>query len=136
MRSDPRPWFVTWLSLGVLIFAIAHLAALIVADGLQQVEISVPPAYLYGKTLVWLAAGLVSAIGLFTGRRWAPNFTKWLAVIYTLWYWVDRATLAASRQALHGWGLSALAMGLIVVLIWWSLSRADILRFFRSTVDE
>lgn len=120
----------------MLIFAIAHLAALTVMDGLQQVELSVPPAYLYGKTLVWSAAGLVSALGLFTGRRWAPAFTKWLAVVYSLWYWVDRLLLAASSQALHGWGLSALVMGLIVVSIWWSLSRSSILRFFRSTVDE
>jgi hypothetical protein len=120
----------------VLIFAIAHLAALVVADGLQQVDLSVPPAYLVGKTLVWSAAGLVSAIGLFTGRRWAPAWTKWLALIYILWYWVDRVALAASDQAIHGWGLSAMALGLIVILIWWSLSRSDILRFFRSTVDE
>jgi hypothetical protein len=120
----------------VLIFAIAHLAALIVIGGLQQVDLSVPPAYLYGRTVLWSAGGLISALGLFTGRRWAPAYTKWLAVVYTLWYWVDRLTLAASSQALQGWGLSALVMGLFVVCIWWSLSRDNVLRFFRSTVDE
>jgi hypothetical protein len=100
------------------------------------VDLNVHPAYLYGKTLVWSAAGLIGALGLFTGRRWAPAWTRWLAVIYTLWYWVDRLAVAASDQALHGWQLSALVMGLIVIFIWWSLSRSNILRFFRSTVDE
>lgn len=136
MPSDSRPWLVTWLSLGVLIFAIAHLAALGVIDGLQQADFSVPLAYLYGKPVVWSAAGLIATLGLFTGRRWAPALTKGLALIYTFWYWMDRLVLTASSQALHGWKLTALVMGLINILIWWSLSRSDSLRFFRSTIHE
>jgi hypothetical protein len=136
LPSNIRPWLVTWLSLGVLIFAIAHLAALGVTAGLDQVQLSVPPFYLYGKTLVWAAAGLVCAIGLFTGRRWAPAWTKWLALIYIAWYWVDRLLFSASDEALGSWKLSALLMGMIVGFIWWSLSRSKIQRFFRSTIDE
>lgn len=136
MPSNLRPWLVTWLSLGVLIFAIAHLAALSVTSGLSQVQLNVSPFYLYGKTLVWAGAGLIAAVGLFAGRRWAPAWTKWLALVYAAWYWVDRLAFTASSQALKSWKLSALLMGLIVVLIWWLLSRSHVLRFFRSTLDE
>ena len=120
----------------MLIFAIAHLIALSITAGLSQVQLSVHPIYLYGKTLVWAAAGLLSAAGLFTGRPWAPTWTRWLALIYCLWYWVDRLLFSASDEALASWKLPALLMGLIVGFIWWSLSRKKVQRFFRSTIDE
>jgi hypothetical protein len=120
----------------VLIFAIAHLAAFGVTPGLAEVQLSVPPLYVYGKTLVWAATGLMGAIGLFTGRRWAPAWVRILTLAYIIWYWIDRLLFTASTDALQSWKLPALLMALIAVFIGWSLSRTKTLRYFRSTVDE
>jgi hypothetical protein len=120
----------------VLIFSIAHVAALSVTSGLAEVQLSVPLLYLYGKTLVWAGVGLIGTVGLFTGRRWAPGWVRGITLAYVLWYWIDRLLLTASTDARQSWIFPALLMALIAVLIWWSLSRAKIQRYFRSSVDE
>lgn len=120
----------------MLIFAIAHLAALNVTSGLAEVLLNVPLLYLYGKTLVWATVGLIGAVGLFTGRRWAPGWVKGVTLGYIFWYWIDRLLFTASTDARQSWKLPTLLMAFLAVLIWWSLSRTKVHRYFRSSVDE
>ncbi|MFP3853835.1 MAG: hypothetical protein ACLFWD_06025 [Anaerolineales bacterium] len=99
MTSPKRPKLVTALSLGVLILATLQLARFALSLSLPPLPLSIPPIYLTLTGGLWGLGSLVAVWGLFTGRPWAPGYTRWGMAAYTLWYWVDRLLFVQSAYA-------------------------------------
>jgi hypothetical protein len=44
---------------------------------------------------------LADAVGLFTGRGWAPRATVLVGAAFLIWFWADRLLLVRSEYALR-----------------------------------
>ncbi len=123
-----RPWVVTCLSLVVLTFSAVQFIGLSAWFRLPDLALTVPGWYLPGKSLVWGIAALVGSVGLFSGKPWSTGVLRWLAILYLLWFWVDRLIVRSAsfgRQALPLYGtLISLACLLILWMLGWESTRA------------
>ena len=130
MRSRRRPRYVTWLSLGVLIFSGCYLARLVLGLDLPDIPLNIPLWYLPLTGAVWGGMGITAAYGLFRGHTWAPALTRWGTLAFELWYWSDRLFLARSHYLDITWP-AALAITLLTILtLFWLLSRPAARHFF------
>ena len=116
-----RPWYLTWLTVLVLFFALLNLLRMLAAlrqwSYLKELPLSVAPLYLALSGAFWFAAGLPLAIGLWFGRRWART-AAWIAgLMYLLYYWVDRVWLAQPQTLATRWPFALmLSIGLLIFL--------------------
>jgi hypothetical protein len=127
-----RPASVTWLALGVLIFSGVHLLRLVQA--VQQWEflselLQISPFYLALTGLLWGAAGILAAWGLWQGKGWAPGFTRLLVLAFLVYSWLDRLLLAGQRT---NWPFAVAASLIVLLLIFWILSRHKARTFFEA----
>jgi hypothetical protein len=130
--SPPRPFSVTILALGVLTIAgfnlIRFYQAIRLWDFLSEFP-NVSPLYLAASGLVWGAAGLALAWGLWRGYAPARRLTLIFAVVYTLYNWIDR--LWVSKPGLSANLPFSAGVNLILLLITtWILTRPRVLAFF------
>jgi hypothetical protein len=89
------------------------------------------PVYQGLSGIVWGAAGVPIAWGLWHGARWAARLMPSAAVIYTVYAWIDRLLL---RRGLEEYALP-FAIGTTVILlasIFLILSRPRVKSFFRE----
>jgi len=131
-KSPPRPLSVTLLALGVLTIAGFNLIRFFQAIqlwGFLSEFPTVSPPYLAASGLIWGAAGLALAWGLWRGYALARLFTFIFAVAYTLYYWIDRLWVSSP-------GFSAnlpfsAGLNLILLLVTaWILTRPRARSFF------
>lgn len=118
-----RPRFVTWLSVGVLTLAAVYLTRLGASLSAPVLPLTVPLLYLSLTGGVWGGVGLVLAFGLWTGRPWAPGWTRWTGVAFALWFWADRLLWMQSEFARNTLPLTAAATALALAVVWWGLRR-------------
>ena len=130
MKSSQRPRYVTWLSLGVLIFSGSYLARLVLGLDLPDIPLNVPHWYLPLTGAVWGGMGIAAAYGLFRGHSWAPALARWGALAFALWYWSDRLFLARSHYLDITWPVALAVTLLMVTLLFWLLSRSAAGHFF------
>ncbi|MGH2607278.1 MAG: hypothetical protein ACRDG5_11870 [Anaerolineales bacterium] len=128
-----RPPFVTWLTVGVLTLAAVYLTRLGASLSAPVLPLTVPPIYLSLTGGLWGGVGLVAAFGLWTGRPWAPAWTRWTAVALAVWFWADRLLWAQSEFARLTRPLAAAMTALILAVVWWGLARPGIRHFFQET---
>lgn len=114
---------VTLLSLGVLTLAAVFLTRL--AAGLRSPSLpkTIPAWYLPLTGAVWGGGGLLLVVGMLTGKRWAPAFTRLGAVAFTVWYWTDRLLLAKSDYAAVTRPADAAICVMAMVVLFWGLNR-------------
>jgi len=128
-----RPGGVTWLAAGVFLLAAGN--TLRAVNGLhrqaflEELELSVPPAYLILSGAFWALAGLALAAGLWRGAAWAGRLTFPAALVYSAHFWVDRLALAASSLANLNWPFTAGVNALALAVIWLVLRRTEVRRF-------
>src|SRR5690554_4030523 len=90
----PRPRSVTFLALMVL--SLAAFNAWGVVQGvtrytwLTELPLSLPPAYLVGRSLVWAVAFAALAVGLWRLREWARVGTLAGFTLYLAQGWAER----------------------------------------------
>lgn len=133
-----RPWSVTMLAIGVLIFSGFHLLRFMWALELWDFLIGllpIHPLYLALSGLVWSLIGLIMTWGLWRGHRWAP-LTTFLAVLaYSMYYWLDRLILSPS-----GGGSNlpfAIAANLVLlIVVGWILYRRKSKAYFGEMNDR
>lgn len=135
LRSSKRPLYVTWLSLGVLIFSGWYIARLALGLDLPDIPLSVPHWYMSLTGAVWGAMGLAIAYGLFSGHSWARTLARWGALAFAVWYWTDRLFIARSHYLDISWP-PALAITLLTLLgLFWLLSRPAARNFFGESIS-
>ena len=130
--KSPSLFSVTLVAL--LVLTIASLSLLRLALSLLQGQFlgslpGVSPLYLALTGLAWAAAGFVLLWGLWRRKRWAPRAVCWGALLYSLYYWLDRIFLSdwlKSRTPPANLAFSAGLTLVILVFIFWTLSRPKI----------
>ena len=91
-----RPRRLTLLALGLLVLACLNLTRAVLAvrdwDFLNQwAEVS--PLYLMISGLIWTIAGMRGWSGLWWLKRWGAGFTRGLALVFSLYTWLERLFL-------------------------------------------
>lgn len=94
LRRPSRVTLVAWL---VLTIASVHLIRFIQAI-LQwdfQVEVAaVSPLYLVSTGVIWVVVAFPLGWGLLYGKTWSARVVFYTALVYTLYYWLDRIFVA------------------------------------------
>lgn len=108
------------------------MAGVLGALRLPNLPLAAPRAYLVVRSGLWALWGLAAAAGAFPGRPWAPVLLRWGGVGLAAWYWVDQILLAQSAYSRLGIPLRAATTLLLLALVWWSLSRPAVQRFFEE----
>lgn len=130
-----RPKIVTLATLGVLTLATLHLARFALAMALPDLPLTVPTIYIPLTGALWAIGGAAVAIGLFSGRRWAPAAARWGGLAYALWFWADRLLLVETDYARRTRPASLALTVLGLAGLWWILHRPKVRNYFRERVE-
>jgi hypothetical protein len=112
-----RPFLVTLLALLVLSITTIHLVRLVQTVALWDFLSSLPgisPGYLAVTGLIGTLLGLALFWGLWRGHPRTPAATRILAILYVLYWWLEKLLAAQSGDSLVNWPFSA---GLSVTLL-------------------
>ena len=140
--KPPRLIGVTLISLAVLTIACLNLLRFILSLGdwqfLSTLE-AISPLYQALTGLVWAITGFVVFWGLWRRKRWAPKAASGWALLYALYYWLDRLFL--TRWLKSGQPPANLAFGMsltlmILVAVFWTLSRPKIKLIYGKPYGE
>jgi hypothetical protein len=101
---------------------------------LQQREfldslLTVHPLYITATGLVWAVVGLALTWGLWFGKGWSARGTQAAALLYSLYFWLDRL-LVSSDGSRYNWPFAVVMNVLLVLLIFWILSNRKAKAFF------
>lgn len=66
----------------------------------------------------------------------SPTVTRVIALAYTLYYWLDRTFVANASAERANWPFAAGMTALLLLYIWWILSRPSSYRFFHRMRPE
>jgi hypothetical protein len=127
--AQRRPWGVTILTLFVLTITCLSLLRLVlslVQWGFLASLPGVSPLYLALSGLVWACLGMILLWGLWRRKPWMPRGFRWSALLYALYYWLDRV-FAAGWLKTDTFPENALFTAcltiLLLIIIFWILSR-------------
>lgn len=133
-----RPLGVTLLALGVLsitgLSVVRFTGSLLQWDFLAQV-LPITPLYLLLTGAAAALLGLPLSWGLWRGARWAPGLARLAAVAGAALEWFDRLVLAAPPARLN-WPFAAVLQAVILVWIFWMLSRSTSMVFFGESYGD
>lgn len=135
-QDDARPKSVTLLIVLVLIMGVINIVRFIQTIKLWEflLEIlSISPVYLALTGFLWGFMGLILALGLFRGKKWAAKLMLFVPVFYFVYVWIDRLLIRvpASKNSNNPFvaGLSVL----LLLLVYWTLSRKKVKAYFGET---
>jgi hypothetical protein len=134
-----RPISVTFLV--VLVLTIGVLNLLRAVQTVKQWEflgelLPISPTYFVISGLVWGLLGLVIAGGLFLGGGWAPRLLRVTSLIYMIYIWLDRLVLRDPSSRYPGSMFFAVLSIIILVIIFWILSRQNVRAYFGETHEH
>jgi hypothetical protein len=139
LEKPLRPFSVTLLTIGVLILAGVNLIRLVQSLRLWEFLNSLRPQlplYLAITGLVWGLVGLLVAWGMWTGQHWAPVITRLAALAYTLYFWFDRLFIRQQVALNANWPFAAVATLVVLIFVFWTLSRRKAKNYFGETHDR
>lgn len=125
-ETTPERTFELWLLiLGLLVVSLLGWLRLQFVIGawqfLQQTGFEPGPVYQAIFGAVWGLGGLVCAVALRAGWRWAPWATRLVVVLLGAWYWVDTLVFSRAPDALINWpyqlGLTLLCVGFTLLVL-------------------
>mgnify|MGYP006971720751 CR=1 FL=1 len=89
-----RPFPVTLLAWGVLILtmfnAVRFGSAVAQWDRIVSFMERPGPIYIAVSGLIWALGWLIVFLGLWFGSRWARQITLSMAILYSIYYWIDQ----------------------------------------------
>ena len=148
-----RPTSVTLVALGVLTIASLHLIRLILAiidwHFLETLP-GISPIYLVLTGFLWSVICLPLWWGLWRGLSWAPRLTRWAALAYVLYDWVERGFLTWRNFRQTGlspalpwlsdipanWSFWVITTVILLAYIFWTLSRPKARAFFGESNER
>ena len=127
-----RPASVTYLAVGVLLTAGFNLLRF--WNAFREYEflsglLPFSPLYLVLGGLFWGLTGLVLFFGLWLGKQWAPTLTRIAAIVYTLYFWLDRIFLTSAGIGVN-WLFVLIINIIILALVFLILNRNNARRYF------
>jgi hypothetical protein len=137
LRSS-RPFFVTLLVVEVLILSALNgfrsLEAFRYWQFLSSLSMSISPAYLAISGLLWVLIGIALSWILWRGQPGAPHVLRVFAVVYVLYYWIDRWLLTVSILSAR-WPFALLMTIFGLVLPFVMGTRPKVSAFFAHRVQ-
>jgi hypothetical protein len=134
VQRPSRPWSVTFTAFGVFILAVYYLTrwVAVLRDWEFYREVLIPYAnvYLLVSGLIGSIAGLLLAVGLWTGSRWAPGAIQIGAPLYLMFRWIERLAVdRVNSQIANGPFLLVIS---VLILVWlvWNFSRPTVRQYF------
>ncbi len=141
-----RPWSVTLLMLIVLIITVVNVLRLVLSIRYWEFLTSrsaISPLYLSVTGLIWSLAGFCLLWGLWKAKSWAPRLMEAMALTYALYFWLDHIFLmehplsgvtgAAKALLPSNWQFSAGITVICLAFIAWTVNRAKVKAYFRTT---
>lgn len=129
-----RPWSVTCFTLGVLTLATVNLlrwTQTLRQWSLLQELLPISPVYHLATGLLWMAAGLPLAWGLWKGRPWAPLWSRLATVAYLLYYWVDRLLIADPSTPPVNLPFAIGMSALTLLFVWWFFTLRPVKAYYQ-----
>lgn len=117
----------------MLIFSALSFIRFFASFQVPAIELSVPTWYFTLTGALWGGIGLGLSLGLFAGQIWATILTRWLSVVYVLWYWLDRLLFVKTEYARGSTGAAIGATVIGLSLVFWVLRRSQAVSFFKET---
>lgn len=133
LERTSRPPGVTLLAVGVLIIAVFNLIRLAQAIVQWQTLVGLLeflPIYMTVSGAVWGISGLFLGWGLLSGYPWAPRITRWAALLYAAYYWLDRLFVQTGAGQSANAVFVAVMTLILLGWIFWILSRRRTSLFF------
>jgi hypothetical protein len=125
------------LAIGVLTIAGIHLIRLFQTiqnwDFLAELP-GVPPVYLALTGLAWVVAGFPLCVLLWRGDPIALPAVRFITAAYIIYDWFNRLFAAYRSDSLatgFAWGFSALITVILLVWVYWIVSRPRVKAYFR-----
>ena len=134
-----RPFSVTLLALGVLTLGGLNLVRFIQSIlhwGFLSRLLPFSPLYVALSGLIWAIAGFALAWGLWRGRIWAPQASRWATLVYLLYTWLNRLLYANPASRNTDLPFIAVLNLLLVAFIFWVLSRRKAKDFFGDRYER
>lgn len=134
-----RPLSVTLTALGVLFFAVFYLFRLQQAvakwDFLSQV-LPFSPIYLALSGALWGLSGVIVAVAIWLGLRWAVRAVDLLAIVFAIYYAFSR--LVWPGRSLDNYNLPFWLAAILIVglLMHWVLTRPRAKTFFGEQYEH
>ncbi len=132
LPSNRRPAILIVLCLVILFISFISVSGLIASFRIPDLPISLPYWYLYLRNGLWGLGSVIAAMGLFLGRSWSLNLTRWGSLFISLWYWSDRLLLSRSDYARRSWPAGVVVTLIVLIWIFWILTRPAIQCYFRE----
>ena len=136
MRAK-RPRSVTWLAVGVLMLTGLQFVRLyntiLKWDYLQTLPLSVAPLFFAVSGLIWGLVALGMWWGLWRGKNWSVSYSRYAAILFTIYYWIDQLLLRNNPLRKTSFPF---AIGMTLILLattLWILSRPKAQLFFGET---
>jgi hypothetical protein len=132
-RKRKRPFLVTLLALVVLSITTIHLVRLVHTVALWDFLSSLPgisPGYLAATGLIGVLVGLPLFWGLWRGYSSAPTATRILAVLYVLYWWLDKLLPARSGDSLANWPFSVVMSAILLLLFTLTFFLPEVKAYF------
>jgi hypothetical protein len=102
---------------------------------LATLPVGVPFVYMAATGLIWTAAGILLAVGLFFGRRWSFRLAKASVMLYTAYYWSDRLLIAEPAAIMVRWPFALGLTAALWMFTFWVLSRPNTHTFLKKFRD-
>jgi hypothetical protein len=135
-HSPQRPFGVTLLIGMVLIFTSLNILRMITAirswNLLTSVSKDVPTLYLVIMGAVWGTVGIITATGLFSGKKWALPVTRTAVILYSGYYWLDRLVVADRFVIAHRWQFALGLNILLLIFAIWCLAHPKTKAFLKK----
>lgn len=132
-RKPRRPLSVTITGAVVLSLAALHGVRLVLAlvnwDFLRSL-LPFSPAYLALSGAVWGALFSVCAWRLWRGLRYGRELTLAVTLLFFVYFWLDRALLAANPDRNINWPFVLGASLIWLAWLTWTFSRSKVRSFF------
>ena len=133
MTKKNRPAGVTFLALLVFFISASNLVRLVLSIqefGFYTEILPFDPVYLTLSGIVWVVLGFPLVFGLWFGTIWAPIFCRVATIGYTSYFWLEYILLVHPQKAATNLVFLIVANSIIIVWIFWLLSRAQVKSFF------
>ena len=139
MEKIGRPLSVTILTLLVLIFAASKSVRFIESVnslGFYSEILPIPTEYLVFSGLFWAVISIPLILGLWLGAGWAPWYIRFLSIIYSIYYWLEYYLLVLPNRSIKNWPFILGINILVLVWIYWVLSRKRVKTYFGEDNEQ
>ncbi|MEK6221573.1 MAG: hypothetical protein N2D54_04945 [Chloroflexota bacterium] len=135
-----RPWSVTWLALSVLSWVGIGLTKISTTltqwDFLNNLPLTVSPTTFLITGGVEAVIGIMVFAGLWNGKPWSKNATKYFAWILLIKYWIGQFVFVSNPLSKENWLYSLFLSGMIIFTIYLILSRLKARKFFGEIYER